>query len=156
MSRGEFKKIIKEKIEEKAFQYLMEKRNNRNGKGMEICYSELKMQKYLQTKDENILNIERKTIFQLRTKMHWKIKTNFRKMHQDSICDGCRMEESNLKHTLNCPVLIGRNELVTYIPDCEDIYGENEDEQVYICRIFKDNLRRLPDTGPCEPALQPE
>ena len=35
--------------------------------------------------------------------------------------------------------------MVTYIPDIEDLYGDNEDDQVYIARILKDNIRRLPE-----------
>ena len=53
------------------------------------------------------------------------------------------MQESTTKHTLECNNLIGSNELVTYLPNIEDLYGDDEDEQVYISRILKDNIRRL-------------
>ena len=66
-------------------------------------------------------------------------------MHTNIICGGCKIEESTTKHTLECTSLIGSNELVTYIPDIQDLYGDNEDEQVYIARILKDNIRRLPE-----------
>ena len=59
---------------------------------------------------------------------------------------------------------MGRNELVSYIRDIEDLYGDNEDEQVYIAKLMKDNMGRLPNwclgiikncqLGPCEPARQ--
>ena len=65
-------------------------------------------------------------------------------MHLDSRCDGCRTHESTTKHTLECPSLLGGNELVTYIPDYEDLFGQDEQEQVYIARLIKDNLERLP------------
>ena len=65
-------------------------------------------------------------------------------MHDNVLCEGCHLEESNTKHTLQCNILLGRNELITYIPDIEDLYGSNEDEQVYIARLIKDNMRRLP------------
>ena len=83
-------------------------------------------------------------------------------MHTNIICGGCKIEESTTKHTLECTILVGSNELVTYIPDIQDLYGDDEDEQVYIARILKDNIRRLPELGqsnekdchlgPCEPA----
>jgi hypothetical protein len=36
---------------------------------------------------------------------------------------------------------------VTYIPTYEDIYEHDVEEQLYIARIFRDNIRRLPDIG---------
>ena len=43
-------------------------------------------------------------------------------------------------------VLQGKNELVTYLPQYEDLYGNVENEQVYIARVFRDNMRRQPET----------
>ena len=62
-------------------------------------------------------------------------------MYANTICEGCHLNESTTKHTLECVRLIGRNEIVT---SYHDIYGEDEDEQVYIARIIKDNMGRLP------------
>ena len=110
---------------------------------MDIDYTKLKMQNYLRCEDLDITNDERKLIFQLRTKMCFKVKSHFRSMHLNVVCEGCFTEESTTKHTLECPVLLGKNKLVTYLPDYEDLYEEDEDLQAYIARIFKDNLRRL-------------
>ena len=137
--------MIKKKIKESAFRYLVSKKTNRNGKGKEINYSKLQMQNYLTEENEEVNNFERKLIFQLRTKMHFKIKSHFRNMHFDVICEGCRMTESTTQHTLECQNLIRQNELVTYIPNYKDLYETDVEEQVYIARILKDNLRRLPD-----------
>ena len=112
---------------------------------MELSYQKLTMQNYLFTQDIDISNEERKFIFQMRTKMSFRIKTHFRNMHQNVFCGGCNLEESTTKHTLECITLLGRNELVTYLPCIEDLYGDDEDEQVYIARILKDNIRRLPE-----------
>ena len=68
-------------------------------------------------------------------------------MHTNIICGGCKIEESTTKHTLECTSLIGSNELVTYIPDIQDLYGDDEDEQVYIARILRDDIQRLPEKG---------
>ena len=94
-------------------------------------------------RDLEINSYERKVIFQLRTRMHFKIKNHFRNMHEDSICDGCRKYESTTKHTLECETLLGKNQLFTYIPNYEDLFGNEEEEQVYISRIIEENLRRL-------------
>ena len=64
-------------------------------------------------------------------------------MHIDTICDGCQREESTTSHTLICNALLGGNEIVTYIPCIEELYGEDKDEQVYITRLLQDNLRRM-------------
>ena len=76
--------------------------------------------------------------------MCFKVEYHFRSMHLNVVCEGCFTEKSTTKHKLECPVLLGKNELVTYLPDYEDLYEEDEDLQAYIARIFKDNLRRLP------------
>ena len=144
MPKATFKKIVKKRITEQSFEYLLNLRNKRNGKGMDINYLRLKMQNYLSSDDIDISNDERKLIFQLRTKISFKIKSHFRSMHYNTICEGCFVQESTTKHTLECEVLIGRNELVTYLPIYKELYEEDEDSQVYIARIIKDNFRRLP------------
>ena len=111
---------------------------------MKNNYTNLKMQNYLFTEDMEIQNDERKFVFQIRSQMLFKIKTHFRNMYKDTVCEGCRKEESTSKHTLHCKQLIGQNEIVTYIPTFEDIYMDDENEQAYIARILKDNMRRLP------------
>ena len=65
-------------------------------------------------------------------------------MPENVICKGCHKEKSTTKHTLHCNILLGRNELVTYLPDILDLYGEDKDEQVYIARLLRDNIGRLP------------
>ena len=108
-----------------SFKYLLSKRNNQNGKGMELSYEKLTIQNYLLSEDIDIYNEERKYIFQLRTKMCFRIKTHFRNMHTNVTCGGCKTQESTTKHTLECTSLLGSNELVTYIPDIVDLYGNN-------------------------------
>ena len=66
-------------------------------------------------------------------------------MHQNTLCQGCKSQEATTQQLLECSDLIGRNETITYIPRCQDLYGEDEDEQVYLARIIKDNLSRMPE-----------
>ena len=74
MPKQTYKNVIKKKILEYSFKYLIEKINRRNGKGIELQYEKLEMQPYLCTEDMDIKNVERKFIFQLRTQMCLKIK----------------------------------------------------------------------------------
>ena len=144
MPKETYKQLIKNKIKEEAFNYLILKRNKRNGKGMDIEYTHLEMQNYLSSEDIDITNEDRKLIFQLRTKMHFKIKTHFRNMHENTLCSGCRIQESTTQHTLECKSILGRNEILSYIPNYLDLFGIDEDEQVYLARIIRENLKRLP------------
>ena len=76
---------------------------------MDISYTGLKMQSYLKSENIDITNEERKFIFQLRTKMFFRIKSNFRGMFDNIMCEGCFIETSTTKHTLECKILIGQN-----------------------------------------------
>ena len=146
MPKATFKKLIKTKKKEHALLYLIDKKIKQNVKGIDIIHSNLDMQNYLQSEDLEINNDERKLIFQLRTKINFKVKTHFKGVYRNTVCDGCNIIESTTKHSLECESLLGKNELVTYLPQYIDLYGDNEYEQVYIARIFRDNMKRLPET----------
>ena len=133
MPKETYKKLVKKRIKECSFDYLIEKRN---GKGIRNNYTHLEMQNYLYSEDINIQNQERKLMFQIRRQIVFEIKTHFQNMYRDTIFEGCRIEKSTSEHTLNCKNLIG--------PTYEDIYREDEHGQMYIARILKDNLGRLP------------
>ena len=62
MLKQTFKKHIRKKIHEKAFEYLITNRNNRNGKGMALSYQGLEIQNYLFSEDIEITNTQRKYI----------------------------------------------------------------------------------------------
>ena len=51
------------------------------------------MQNYLKSENIDITNDERKLIFQYRTRMNFNIKSHFRNMYFDTICDGCRVND---------------------------------------------------------------
>ena len=57
------------------------------------------------------------------------------------------MDVENGSETQSIPLNVkhcwGKNQLVTYIPKYEDLFGNEEEEQVYISRIIEENLRRL-------------
>ena len=47
------------------------------------------------------------------------------------------------KHLLSCKYLLGKNEIVTHIPDYQDLFLEDIDAQVYTSRILKENYTRM-------------
>jgi hypothetical protein len=63
-----YKNMIKTKVKYRSLEYLLSKRNIRNGKGIELSYEKLIMQNYLLSEDMDISNEERKCIFQMSTK----------------------------------------------------------------------------------------
>ena len=65
-------------------------------------------------------------------------------MYKDSICEGCKKEESTTQHTVECQCLVGQNDLITYLPDYRELYKKDVEEQVYVARILRENLRKLP------------
>ena len=54
MSKNKYKELIKKKIKEHALKYLVDKKNNRNGKGMKLLHSKLEIQNYLKYEDGEV------------------------------------------------------------------------------------------------------
>ena len=65
MPKQTYKKLIRKKIQEKSFEYLITKRNKRNGKGMKLSYKKNLIQNYLASEVIEITNIERKYNFSI-------------------------------------------------------------------------------------------
>ena len=73
------------------------------------------------------------------------IKCNLKNQYKPNLnCDLCdKNTESIQAHLLDCPKLLGNNEIITYIPTYEDIFNDCDiREHVFIARILMDNLRR--------------
>ena len=55
----------------------------------------------------------------------------------------CFISESYQQHLLDCSKLLGSNQLVTYVPNYEEIFdNENPEEQYCIANILMANLRK--------------
>ena len=69
---------------------------------------------------------------------------NFKHEYEPNfICNSCRNSECNQSHLIYCNALIGSNQLITYIPNYEDIYNDEEtEEQTFIAKIMIENLKR--------------
>ena len=82
------------------------------------------------------------------------IRGNFKWKHEIFTCISCKENiPENTEHLLCCPILIGKNEIISYIPEYKELFSDIIEEQVYVSRILKENfLRRktfLPN-GPCD------
>ena len=139
LSKEIFKQILKKCVTEKAFKELLIKKENRkseNARGRIIIYEEFAMQET----DIEISLDERKWFFKSRTD-DIDIRANYKWKHEAFTCVSCKenIQEDN-EHLLVCSKLIGKNELISYIPEYKDLFSENTEEQVYISRILKENF----------------
>ena len=61
--------------------------------------------------------------------------------NENIICKHCQTIELNQKHSFECPYLLGKNGIITYIPKYEDIFIGDIEKQIYASRILKENFR---------------
>ena len=156
MSKEKYKLIVNKCVLRKSFQELLlkkESRKSENARGKNIIYEDLSMQAYLMETDISISLDERKWLFKSRTD-DIDIRGNFKWKHEIFTCISCKENiPENTEHLLCCPILIGKNEIISYIPEYKELFSERIKEQGYVTRILKDNfLRRktLLPNGPCD------
>ena len=89
--------------------------------------SELKMSPYLSCHNEGISLEKACFIAKTQTHMIENIKNNFKELYKPNLlCNSCKISECDQKHLLECSALIGKNEIVSYIPDYIDIFNDND------------------------------
>ena len=146
MSFENYKSIVKNHIKEKAFNYLIsrkESRTSENSKGKLLKYSKLEMAEYLTATDIDISIAERKWLFKCRVE-DIDIKANRRWKYSDISCYSCDKNIPETQHhILRCETLIGQNQILTYIPDYNELYQGSLEEQVYVSRLLRDNFQRI-------------
>ena len=132
-------------VKEHAFTELIQKHNGRvseYARGRFLKYEDLEMQEYLMETDIDISLDEKKWIFKCRTN-DVDLKANFQWKHENIWCHCCDEDtpETN-EHLLHCKVLLGANEVLSYIPKYNELFSEDLDEVIYISRILKENFIR--------------
>ena len=72
------------------------------------------------------------------------VKMNFQgNFTPNLMCNLCKINECNQSNLLYCKELIGSNEIISYIPNYEDIFNDDDPkEQCFIADIMKVNLKR--------------
>ena len=58
-------------------------------------------------------------------------------MYCCEVCNFCILTEIDQEHLLTCKYLVGKNKIVTCLPDYKDLFLKDIDEQVYTSRIKK-------------------
>ena len=139
LKKGKFKAIVKEKVTNGAFQYLLKKkeaRNSENAKGKLLIFSDFEMSEYLITKEYDFSIEEKKWLFKCRLE---DIDIPRKWNNESILCGNCKDIEFDQRHLFECKYLIGKNEMITYIPKYEDIFIGDLQEQIYASRIIKEN-----------------
>ena len=134
-----WKSMVKTKTTESALRYL-----NLNIGSKSRKYEQLKMSNYSISQNEDMQIETAKFIAKAQSHMIETIKTNFPEYYKPNfICNICLISESNQPHLLHCKKLLGSNQLVTYIPNYEDIFDDdNPEEQYFIANILMANLKK--------------
>ena len=132
MRKNQFQNILKKSTNEKALEYLLERRGT---KGKEIIYSRLKMSEYLlPRKNENLSITEKQYIFAIRNRMI-DIEFNFPKNKiSKTLC--CCGEVENMKHLYSCKILNQESIKTSF----EEIFNDDVRKQKNIYERFKNNF----------------
>ena len=135
-----FKKVVNEKVKKAALKYLNEEKS-KHTKVLHIVHNEMKMQEYF---SPNVITIqEAKFLFLIRCRM-LEVRNNFSGSYSDLKCPLCRLCEDSQKHLLECSKLAEEGELVTKIPEYDDLFSGNLMQKVEVARtiIAKYKMRR--------------
>ena len=141
MKKDKFKSIVNQKVRYGALQYLLKKKAERiseNAKGKMLEYTDLEKREYLTPIDYDFSIGDKKWLFKCRLE---DIDIPKKWNNESIICRHCPNIELNQKHLFECKYLVGKNEILTYIPKYEDIFIGDIEEQIYASRIFKENFQ---------------
>ena len=94
----------------------------------------MEMQDYLCPNEMSVQ--EAKFVFQLRSRMV-EVRTNYGGSHPDLRCPLCMMEHDTQKHLLECVKLDGVGELVSVLPEYEDLFSRKLEPKVKVSRILR-------------------
>ena len=136
MKKAKFKKVLKEKLNKKAPNFLYTQRD-REDRSKTKNLKLFGFQNYLKT--TALSTKEKKTLFSLRTRMI-DVKTNYRNKYKYNMqCRLCedKSEEESEKHLLKCSKIIQQcTNLDISNAKYEDIFSEDIDTQISITKIF--------------------
>ena len=108
------------------------------------------MAEYLRPNEFNISVRERQYIFQCRVS-DIDVKANRSWKYEDTQCTACK--DSTIfetgRHVLECKVLLGRNDNLSYIPDYNTLFSKEIEEQIYTSRIIHRNMEIRKDYLKC-------
>ena len=131
LTKLQFTKILKTKLKENAFRYLMQKRGK---KGSEICYTKLEMAEYLLPYNASLTIEQKCELFAVKNRMT-QIPYNFPKSKEKHECWCGEIED--MDHIYNCELYTNnKKQSISY----NNIHNGKLEEQLEVFRNFKQNL----------------
>ena len=134
MSKYKFKQIVKQKVAEAGFKYLLEEKS-RQTKIMDISYTKLEIQEYLVEGNKN--TELSKVIFKARG-MTLDLKTLNKWKYKDDICVGCGMKSETVEEFLSCSGL-GDNCDGELSYNC--VFGDKVQDMVVLASKIKKRMK---------------
>ena len=145
MPKVKFKEYVNEKVSKSAFKYIMKRKASRNSdksKGKCLEYTCLEMSEYLTSMNIELSIDELKWILKCRIE-DIDLNSNRKWNNEDNMCKKCPNTVMDQRHLLKCKHIIGKNEILSYIPIYENLFKGDIEDQIYISRLLKENLGRL-------------
>ena len=127
----------------KSYEFALEFLNTNQG-SKSTKNKELNMSPYLSANNEGISIQIACFIAKTQTHMIENIKNNFKEQYKPNLaCNSCNKSICDQKHLLECSELIGKNEILSNIPNYQDIFNDEDiKEQEYIASLLIENLKR--------------
>merc|ERR1712080_251037 len=139
MSENKYKKIVKEKVRLKAFDYFIKKKSQRK-KYKKLIFETFKMAPYLNDNDCKLSVEERQFLFKCRIE-DIDVRANRKWKYNEINCLMCNSEEIETQiHILECSELIKINRSLSYIPAYDNIFCHNIVSQIYTSNVIKENM----------------
>ena len=139
MPQAKFKHIVREKVKNTSFEYLISKKLSRN-KVKHIIHEHFQMEEYLNENEMELTVKERQFLFQCRVK-DIDVRGNRTWKYENVKCISCNKNDETQEHILTCEILIAKNDEITYIPEYSELYSKYIEDQIYISRIIQENIR---------------
>ena len=152
MSKIRFQSLVKGKIKNSAFEYLMRKKekNKETSKTKDIVYKCLEIQPYLLPNKMSTNSSDStqlcKFTFSLRCRMV-QVRDNYKSSNESLTCELCNSHIDSQKNLLVCKALNSDNSIVATSPDYEDLFCCDPEKQLTLAifLIEKDKISKKGD-----------
>ena len=139
MKKTSFKKLIKQKINQKTFEKLKSLKMS-HSKVENAEHSDIIMQKYLQPNNTKMNKEDAQLIFKLRCRMT-EAKVNLKGKYDNLECGACGIEEENQEHIIKCKELNKNNDILEF--EYSKLFNGTVLEKLKISKMFKENFKVL-------------
>ena len=138
MSTSSFKKLVKEKTRNAAFNFLS-KEKEKQTKIANIKYDGLEIQEYLAS---GLYNVKfSRLIFKARSKT-LDIKSQRRWQYDDTLCVGCKQKEESGQELLTCEKLNYENSVAKEQINYDDLFSNEINKLVKVAKLIENGLKK--------------